>query len=405
MRRFSHLSHGITIACVIAISGVASAQNPPLRTLSKMELEYAEPFTCISGVRELSDGRIVVSDVREKTVQLIDLRKGTSMKIGREGQGPGEWSTPQGVFAVAGDTTLLWDPQNQRFLTINPDGSVGKGVTVDLGGGNRGQIMASLPRGVDATGRLYYQGSSFVFNQGQPPTSLDSAPVIRYDRRTSKIDTITYVQLPKSNVQSSGTSGNVSIRVTGPNPFAPQLAWTVAPDGRIAVIHPEPYRVEWMSPSGARTAGPEIRYDRLKLTEADKAPVQTPNCGVSFSIGGGGGGGGGRATQAAVSVGSGVGGPGGAPPRTDYPEYKPAFLPRYGAPIIAPNGELWVGRSRGPNDPPVYDIFDARGQLSGRIQLPKGTRISAFGNGTIYLYRMDDDDLVYLQRYRLDQAR
>jgi len=43
--------------------------------------------------------------------------------------------------------------------------------------------------------------------------------------------------------------------------------------------------------------------------------------------------------------------------------------------------------------------------LSARVQLPKGTRIAAFGNGTIYLYRMDDDDLVYLQRYRLDQAR
>jgi hypothetical protein len=102
---------------------------------------------------------------------------------------------------------------------------------------------------------------------------------------------------------------------------------------------------------------------------------------------------------------TGAGGGGAAPPRTDYPEYKPAFLPRYGAPIVAPNGELWVGRSRGPNDPPIYDIFDARGQLSGRIQLPKGTRVSGFGNGTVYLYRMDDDDLVYLQRYRLDQAR
>jgi hypothetical protein len=402
MRVSSRLTHGVAFACVLATPVVLAAQNPPLRVISRMDLEYAEPFSCISGLRELSDGRILVSDVREKTVQLIDLVKGTATKIGREGQGPGEWSTPQALLAVPGDTTLLWDPQNQRFLTIHPDGSVGKELRVDLGGGTRGAMMASLPRGVDAMGRLYYQGSSFVFNEGQPPTTLDSAPVLRYDRRTAKVDTITYVALPKSNVQTSGSAGNVSIRMTGPNPFAPQRVWTVAPDGRLAFVIPEPYHVEWISAAKTRTAGPEIRYDRLKLTEADKAPVQTPNCGFTVSMGDGGGAGGG---QIRANVTAAVGAATSAPPRTDYPEYKPAFLPRYGAPVVAPNGELWVGRSRAPNEPPIYDVFDARGQVTARVQLPKGTRISGFGKGTVYLYRMDDDDLVYLQRYRLDAGR
>jgi hypothetical protein len=406
MRLSSTLSHGVVIGIIAAIPVASFAQNPPLRVISKMELEYPEPFSCISGIRELSDGRIIVSDVREKTVQLIDLKKGTATKIGREGQGPGEWSTPQGVFAVPGDTSLLWDPQNRRFLTIRPDGSLGKEVTVDLGGGARGQIMSTLPRAADTQGRLYYQGSGFVFTEGQPPTQLDSAPILRYDRRTAKLDTVSFIQLPKSDIQTSSSAGNVSIRMTGQNAVASQRAWAVAPDGRIAFISPEPYHVEWLSGARARTVGPEVRYDRLKLTEADKAPVQTPNCGVTISFGDGGGGGRGGTIQATTRAAVGGGGPGGgAPPRTDYPEYKPAFLPRYGAPIVAPNGELWVGRSRGPNDPPIYDVFDARGQLTGRVQLPKGTRISGFGNGTLYLFRMDEDDLVYLQRYRLDAAR
>jgi hypothetical protein len=370
-----------------------------------MELEYAEPFSCISGLRELSDGRIVVTDVREKTVQLIDLKKGTSTKIGREGQGPGEWSTPQGLFAVPGDTTLMWDPQNQRFLTILPNGTVGKEMKVDLGGGSRGSLMTAFPRGVDAMGRLYYQGSSFIFTDGGPPTSADSAPILRFDRRTAKVDTVTFLQLPKSNVQTSGSTGNVSIRVTGPNPFAPQRLWTVAPDGRIALVHPEPYHVEWLSPSKSRTVGPEISYERLRLTEADKAPVQAPNCGVTISLGGGdaGGAGGGQVRSTVSAVGG--GGASGAPPRTDYPEFKPPFASRFGGPIVTPEGDLWVARSRGPNDPPIYDVIDARGHVKERVQLPRGTRISGFGKGTIYLNRMDADDLVYLQRYRLDAAR
>src|SRR5688500_15798273 len=79
MRLFSRPIHGVAIACIVATPSVLPAQNPPLRVLSRMELEYAEPFSCVSGLRELSDGRLIVSDVREKTVQLIDLKKGTSM--------------------------------------------------------------------------------------------------------------------------------------------------------------------------------------------------------------------------------------------------------------------------------------------------------------------------------------
>jgi hypothetical protein len=71
----------------------AAAQSP-LRTLAKPDAEYAEPFTQINGVRELKDGRVIVSDVREKTVQLVDLKAGSAQKIGREGSGPGEYAMP-----------------------------------------------------------------------------------------------------------------------------------------------------------------------------------------------------------------------------------------------------------------------------------------------------------------------
>jgi hypothetical protein len=37
----------------------------------------------------------------------------------------------------------------------------------------------------------------------------------------------------------------------------------------------------------------------------------------------------------------------------------------------------------------------------GRVALPADTRLVGFGNGTVYLARSDEDDLQYLQRYRL----
>jgi hypothetical protein len=315
--------------------------------------------------------------------------------------------TPSGVFALPGDTTILLDPQNQRFLTILPNGTVGKSFTVDLGGGaGRGRGLSTLtatrPQAVDRMGRLYYQGSSFIFADGAAPVSADSAPIIRYDRRTTKVDTVLWIQLPKSDIQTSGSGNNTAIRISA-NPLAPQRMWTVAPDGRIALVHAEPYQVEWISGS-TRTRGPAVQYQRRAVTAADREPIQSPDCSLTITLGDPGGAGG-TVRQAATSVAAAGGGRNASAARDDWPATMPPFAGRFGPARVAPTGEVWVPRARAANDAPTYDIFDATGKLTGRIAMPKGTRLLGFGNGTAYAYRMDEDDLVYLQRYRIDAAR
>ena len=61
------------VVAALACGPAAAIAQKPL-TLAKPEVEYAEPFTQISGIRELKDGRVLVSDARDKTLQLIDLR-------------------------------------------------------------------------------------------------------------------------------------------------------------------------------------------------------------------------------------------------------------------------------------------------------------------------------------------
>jgi hypothetical protein len=87
------------------------------------------------------------------------------------------------------------------------------------------------------------------------------------------------------------------------------------------------------------------------------------------------------------------------PPLTDCPEYKPPFVA--GAASIAPNGELWVRRTLIGEDTQRYDVFDARGQRIANVELPKGTRLAGFGKGSVYLIRIDADDLQFLQKYSL----
>ena len=409
MRSFPALAIGGALLSA-AVTTVVLAQDPPLRPLSKYDLEYKEPFSCVSGLRELSDGRIVVADQREKLLQIINLRTGAVTKVGREGQGPGEWSVPAGLFASKGDTTLLWDMGNRGFLTINPDGTTGKAFAATITSG--AMTMVATPRGVDRQGRVYVPGSDFTEAPGGGrPVAADSTAILRYDPPTGKVDTLGFLRNPKPNIETSSRGEARMVMIMAPNPMLPQTAWTVTADGRIAIVHPEPYHLEWLTASKTKTVGPTIRYQRLPVTQADKeAPPGPNNCSITISMGGPPGGGGG-ATRGGVSVGGGA--QGGerriVPPREDWPEFKPPFQGggRTGGNVIAaPNGDIWVLRTRAANDGvPTYDVFDARGQLTGRIALPKGTRFVAFGNGTIYLTRMDEDDLLYIQRYRLDQAR
>ena len=258
----------VTIVALPAI-----AQNVPVRMLSKPDVEYSEPFTAIAGVRELKDGRLVVVDQRDKTVQLIDLAAGKAEKIGREGSGPGEYSFPQRVFPLGGDTSAVLDGLNRRMLQILPNGKPGDFIDLtppSTGGGGRGGMFMGFATvaGVDNRGRFYSQGSPFAVVDGTPQ-SLDSVAIERLDRTTNKRDTVGFLPQPKgANQVSGGRGGGMQIRIGGTNPFAAASSWASPPlrESTTAAdsIHREALSRSWMalrshsirSPSSAWIAPP-----------------------------------------------------------------------------------------------------------------------------------------------------
>ena len=53
------------------------------------------------------------------------------------------------------------------------------------------------------------------------------------------------------------------------------------------------------------------------------------------------------------------------------------------------------------DDVPSYDVFDSWGARVGTVKLPPNGRLVGFGRNSAYVVRTDEDDLQYLQRYRL----
>lgn len=386
----------IAVALAFLAPAFTLAQSP--RPLGKPDAEYAEPFTSVNGVRELRDGRVVVLDTRDKVVQLVDLKNGTARKIGREGAGPREYALPLSLHALPGDTTAVFDPLNSRFLLVTPGGEAGEFMRLPApssAGGSGGVTMVSMtpPRFVDRRGRFYTLGSGIKLVDGQP-VPADSLPILRIDRGTQRTDTMGYVRQPKENIQTSGGAGRMEVRAGMANPFVARDDWAVTPDGRVALVRAPEYRVDWVGPE--RATGPAIPYQRVKVSEAHKrqwrdsrrnqtAIMVTNNNG--------------RTTTTSGAVGS-----GGftLPEPTDWPEYLPPFLASGTGVLVAPDGALWVPRTREASDQvPTYDVIDASGRVSQRVALAPRTRVVGFGTGTIYTVRTDEDDLQYLQRYRL----
>jgi hypothetical protein len=370
--------------CVSASLGAqARAGNT---VLSRPSAESADGFTMVGGIRELSNGKVLVSDPMERSVQLVDLAAGTAIKVGREGQGPGEYAFPGDLLPLPGDTTLLVDRMNRRFLIILPNGKTGESIAYpgDLG-------LGVDPRFVDAAGRIYFQGSAL------PPggrlegsvTLPDSVPLFRWDRR-SRMDTVAFLKLPSMTLNPSGNGASVGrVMIMRPQPFTPEDAWAVARDGRLAIARVADFHIDWFSPAKQKTSGPVNRFERLRVNEADKEAQRRAMRNPRVFVSAGPGGSRGASPPPPVDM-----------PEPEYPEFKPPFPGR--SAWIAPDGNLWLLRSRLGGDPvPTLDVFDGRGTLIGKVTIPKDRRIVGFGAHSVYMARTDSDDIQWLERYAL----
>ena len=380
-----------TIACLAIQSSAAYGQR--IISITAPDAEYPEAFSVISGVRPLRDGRVVVSDSKEKTVQLIDFA-GTAKPIGRDGRGPGEWLLPNGLAALGGDTTALWDAGNRRFLRIAPDGR----PTGDFRPAttNFGPMATLLPRGTDSRGNIYFQGSPFVTRNGEPAPA-ESVTVMRYDRARDRIDTVAFVH-PAAGAAAVGATadGRASITNGLGNPLVPLDEWVALPDGRVAVVRGVDYRVDFYDNRAVKSSGPRVTYDRRPVDAAVKEAVTEQRrrqlTGASPRT---------RETGQASPIAS------DALKRFMNLEPWPAYLPPFlrGAAIArsaAHASQIWVLRAKANDaEPSRYDVFDDAGRVIARVQLPARTRLLAFAGQFAYAVRTDDDDLQYLQRYRL----
>jgi hypothetical protein len=371
----------------------AHAQQTQQKHLTEPDAVFPEPFSRIAGVRELSDGRVIIADRLEQHVSFVDFATGSLRQIGREGQGPGEYQTPLGLLALPNDESLLSDIGNMRITRIDREGRMGESMPMM----REGQSYASFvrPAGSDSDGRVYYSdGGTVRLRGGQGAPELpDSTAVLRWDLAADATDTAAMLAAPTRNggraqsARMSSSGGRFQFSGMMLQPFSASDAWAVTPDGKVVVARADTYRLEIYELNGTKHAGPQIDYKPVRITKAEKeawADRQSQQT-VAFRMAGGGG----RTMEM---------------PRPDIDDVEfPEAMPPFGAnaALATPFGEIWVRRSQPSREKrPLFDVFDERGERITQLRLSENTEVVGFGKQSVYTVRTDEDDLQWLERYR-----
>jgi hypothetical protein len=366
----------------------AAAQEPavPEHRLERPAARFPHDFSQLRGLRELSDGRVLVSDWIEEEVRALDFATGRSVTIGRTGAGPAEFHLPGRLVALAGDSTLLIDEGNGRLAIVGPDLRIHRSVSAH----RKGAPWQINPTGADADGRLYFEIPGWAALPAGSPN--DSVVVARWHPRTDVMDTVGRVRSYSMVLKERREPGIPYVI------FAPQDAWAVVPGGRVVFVRSADYRLEWREADGRRVRGAPNRVRALPVTAADRTEYVRRFVTTSAM--------GGRGTAGLVHAPAELSSPARIArmvATSDFASERPPFPP--GAARATPEGEVWVERSVAAGAPRTFDLFDAGGRLRARVSLPSGRRLLGFGRGTLYAAATDDSGIEILERFLRPSAR
>jgi hypothetical protein len=385
----------------IALVGIAStalsaaAQVPHIVQLRVPENEVAEPFVTVIGIRELSTGHVAVVDSRRNAIVMVDMKSGAARQVGRLGEGAGEYCHPIHIAPLPGDSSLVFDAFNSKLLLLSPTGEPGAQLKPSRLAEDSSAIVRRIGAAVtDTGGTLFVAGASYRRLPDRTIQYPDSIAVERWSRSTWRAETVAFV----APLEKPGIAPMIS-RPRPAQPFVSREQWSAGSDGRVAIVHLKPYRVDIIETNGRRILGQPLPDTTVTVTEAHRESWFSER---PFS------GDGGMAPVTRSADGQinprRCGAPGQQmerPSEIDWGNELPAFP--MDAVSFSPDGMLWIRRNTAARQPQTFDVVGRRAELVARVTLPPTTRLVGFGAHSLYAVRVDDAHAQFLQRYALPE--
>ncbi len=374
-------------------------------------------FGTVSQLVALPDGSVLVADASHRSVQLLDpsLSKPTLVLDSTSGK-QNSYTAGSLLLPFRGDSALWFEKSARVFIVVEPGGKLGRvwappGAPLAFG---VGATYRTMPVSSGTMGLVYKVAVSPPAiprpGEGQPEVkrrTIDNSIVARMNYDTRVTDSLGRISTGEASVLLLRYNGVASGSETALIPFYDDAVATT--DGSIVIFHASEYRLDWIDPTGARTAAPHLTYAWRPITESDRQRLLDSVNTIrqhSFdstiaqrradSVRTG------RAPTILATVTSGPDGvtsqrlvplPAPRPPALATPSEVPDFHePTARLSVLADaDNRVWI-RPKSTTPTPgfqVWDIISRAGGVIDRVRVPENRTIAGFAPGLVYLVATD----------------
>ena len=374
MRRCSVWLSCSLLALAVAAAPLVAQQLPSLR-LSPANATHPHEFTSVTSLRELADGRVLVTDSREQRLLLLDFGSGASRAVGRAGRGPREYSMVAAVHPLAGDSSIMADYFQRRWLLFHSDSIVGTTPP------DHPAVQAIQAIFTHADQRVVARRVDPPLQDGVTfQTARDSGALVLVDRTSGRADTIAKLRLtPSRRTQQTNAEGRVIASSTFPTQRpSSEESFALLPDGAVAIARLDPFRVDWRLPNGRWVRGDSLPVPKLRFDARERRAFEARIAGP----------------QAALPPGFPT------PPAADFPEFVPPFPVGLQAVIAGPRGLLLIQRNKSADNPGMtYLVIDRSSRIVGTFTLSNREQVVGASDNALYITERDEDDILRLRRH------
>lgn len=329
--------------------------------------------------------RVWLFDPQSNRLFLFDSTGALVRRIGRQGQGPGEFATGSGLVTLPDTGAAIWDARNARISFFAANGAFRTSWPVPSGFYTNNGLY------IDSAGALYLRRPITVPREGE---ILGRMGLVRLGDGGKFADSLVPVDLPVQRDLFVAVSTDGGSRSSTSWRYAPNFHWDWHPSGFFVAGHGGRYEIVIERPDGKpvviRRSGAPV-----SLLPDEKAEEKEY---IIWNM---------RQTQPAwVWTGSDL--PDAKAPLTGITVTRDGNIwARVATPSeLIPAEELPPPREKGPplrryRSPTTYEVYSPSGRFLGRVPMPPRTAMFQADGDYVWGITRDQDDLPAVMRFRL----
>jgi hypothetical protein len=329
----------------------------PLLDLTLTGEGDAHIFHGVADALRMADGSLVVADAGSHQVRRYAADGTLQWRVGRDGEGPGEFRQLANVARFRGDSVIAFDYWLGRATVIGPDGGVGRAFHPY---GPKPAVERLLA--LDDT-LLVAQVSAYARMEGNAGLFRIPAHVVTISAAGAVTDTVTEMHGIETFLLERGDM----------RPLFPRTGRIATGHGRVHVGDAERMEIEVWSPEGRVERIVRVPAYDLAISPRELERERALMLGARPSS---------RARELVAAL----------------PD--PATRPAYAQLVVDATGAVWAAGFRALADtigPTAWELFDADGTWLGATELPRTLRVLEIGEDWVLAVHPDEMDVERVQ--------